>query len=148
MELNNCYIGLDSNPTNQFSMEQLLKRINTQATVPDKGDLFSGTWQNQLGSEMRLHAHGAHVKGTYHTAVGQPTEKQSELVGFVLGDLITFTVNFGKSLASWSGQIETIKGKPEELVTLWHLVVNVKDEDEEKGIWQDTYAGADRFKRV
>lgn len=129
-------------------MEKLLKRLDATAVVPQVEDLFSGTWKNQLKSEMHLKVQGAHVTGTYITAVGDPEQKESELIGFVLGDLITFTVNFGKSLAAWSGQIQTLAGQNDELVTLWHLVVEVPDPREEKGMWKDTYTGSDRFARV
>jgi hypothetical protein len=129
-------------------MENLLKRLDAVAIVPQVQDLFSGSWKNQLKSVMHLQVQGGHVVGTYITAVGDPDEKESELIGFVLGDLITFTVNFGKSLAAWSGQIQTAAGQVDELVTMWHLIVDVPDEQEEKVMWKDTYAGSDRFTRL
>ena len=69
---------------------------------------LAGRWRNQHGSEMQLRVGpGGRLTGTYHTAVGAPSPKQEfELAGFACGDLVVFTVNFGRfgSLTAWTGQ--------------------------------------------
>ncbi len=112
---------------------------------------FTGRWKNELASEMEIEAKtNGEVKGTYRTNVGapEPTE-EFDLVGFASGDLISFTVNFGKygSLTAWVGQ-HTVVNKVEQLNTLWHLAKNVEDTEEPDKLWSAVLAGADEFTRV
>lgn len=89
------------------------------------------------------------ITGTYRTGVGLPNPADEfELVGFASGDLLTFTVNFGKfgSLTAWAGQ-HTVDGATEKIFTLWHLARNIADPDEAKQLWSGILAGADTFAR-
>lgn len=73
---------------------------------------FNGRWQNELNSEMELTVSGVKVLGKYRTGVGLPTPTEEfDLAGYINGDLVSFTVDFGKygSLTSWVGQ-HTILG--------------------------------------
>lgn len=111
---------------------------------------FNGKWRNELGSEMELSVDiaGA-VTGTFRTGVGSPRpEEEFDLVGFVSGDLLSFTVNFGKysSLTSWAGQ-HTIVGGAERIRTSWLLAKNVEDADEPASLWGAMLTGADTFRR-
>lgn len=112
---------------------------------------FTGKWKNNLGSEMELEAlTNGRVKGIYRTGVGQPAPTEEfELVGFASGDLLSFTVNFGKygSLTAWAGQ-HTVENKVERIYTLWHLARNVKDAEEPKELWGAILAGANTFERA
>ena len=133
-------------------MDHLLRKLaaaNSSVAAEASQDLFSGEWKNQLSSRMMLTVDGqGQVTGTYTTAVGQPDSRQSPLIGFVSNDIIKFTVNFGRSLAAWSGQLQQNDQGQEELDTLWHLIVNVPEEEEPSHAWKDTYTGSDRFHRA
>jgi len=100
---------------------------------------------------MELSVSENSITGIYKTNVGtpQPTEEFS-LVGFVTGDLITFTVNFGKygSLTAWAGQ--HTEPTPGEFVikALWHLAKNIPDADEPDDLWSAVLAGANNFRRL
>lgn len=112
---------------------------------------LEGVWKNGLGSEMVLGVDAAgNVKGIYKTNVGMPASTEEfPLVGFASGDLISFTVNFGKygSLTAWTGQhTENEEGDP-EIHTLWHLAENILDEQEPYHIWAGILAGSNRFTR-
>ena len=112
---------------------------------------FAGRWKNQHGSEMQLRVGpGGRLIGTYHTAVGAPSPKQEfELTGFTCGDLVAFTVNFGRfgSLTAWTGQ-HTLADGAERIQTLWHLAKNIPAADEPRALWAGVLAGADTFERA
>ena len=112
---------------------------------------LAGRWRNQHGSEMQLRVGpGGRLTGTYHTAVGAPSPKQEfELAGFACGDLVVFTVNFGRfgSLTAWTGQ-HTVAEGVERIHTLWHLAKNIPHEDEARAPWAGVLAGADTFERA
>lgn len=133
-------------------MDRLLEKLHAVATETKAGDakdLFTGQWKNQLKSKMFLEVSGeGSVTGKYITAVGDPDQRESALVGFASNDIITFTVNFGRSLATWSGQIEKGQNGHEKLVTMWHLIVNTEEGDEKNSAWKDTYTGSDQFSKL
>jgi Avidin family len=111
---------------------------------------FSGTWYNQRGSEMNLIVNGSIVTGTYKTKVGSPDDKDLFfLTGFATGDLISFTVNFGKfdTLTSWAGQFAKEEGEPEMIHTCFVASVDVKEREEHDQIWGGVKAGSDFFQR-
>ena len=59
---------------------------------------FSGQWVNELTSAMDLVVNGTTVSGKYVSAVsdaGGPTPP-FDLVGSVSGELVTFSVNWGR----------------------------------------------------
>ena len=81
---------------------------------------------------LKVRADGR-ITGKYRTGVGAPTPAEEfPLIGFVAGDLISFTVNFGKygSLTSWAGQHTRNKAGTEEIFTQWYLAKNVPDQQE------------------
>lgn len=119
-------------------------------TAPAPSVDFEGFWNNHLGSQMELSVSGNNLSGVYRTNVGNPPPTEEfALVGFVTGDLITFTVNFGKygSLTAWAGQHTEIRSGEFEIKTLWHLSKNVADADEPKDLWSSILAGANSFVR-
>lgn len=98
---------------------------------------------------MELTQQGEAVTGTYRTQVGSPGDQEVfDLVGFASGDLLSFTVNFGKhgSLTSWVGQHTDLNGVG-MIRTLWHLASNVRDAQEPDRLWGAILAGADNFTR-
>ena len=112
---------------------------------------FNGKWVNDLGSKMDITTNASgNLSGTYQTAVGSPTEHEKfDLVGFISGDLITFSVNFGKygSLTSWAGQ-HTVDSTGSALIkTLWLLSENIPDAQEPDKLWGSILAGANNFMR-
>jgi hypothetical protein len=111
---------------------------------------FSGKWHNQHGSEMYLTvSESGQVAGSFRTVVGTPRPvEEFPLIGFVCGDLISFTVNFGRyqSLTAWTGQ-HTVENGVETLETVWHLAVNIEDPAEKAWMWSGVRTGADTFVR-
>jgi hypothetical protein len=123
------------------------------ATIPSPPPSvdFSGKWYNQRGSEMDLLVNGSIISGTYKTKVGSPDDQDLfYLVGFATGDLISFTVNFGKfdTLTSWAGQYGNEPDQPEMIHTLFAAAVNIDDPKEPDAIWGGVKAGADFFRRT
>lgn len=111
---------------------------------------LSGTWHNQHASEMdiTISATGK-VTGKYRTAVGVPQPSDTfELVGFSAGDLIAFTVDFGRyqSLTAWVGQ-HVMHDGVEKIETMWHLAVKIEDREESGWLWAGVRTGSDTFLR-
>ena len=131
-----------------LNSEFTLKKFDTDFV--DDVD-FSGTWINELGSILILTCDANQViKGSYKTAKGAPSHKEVfSLVGFASGDLISFSVNFGKygTLTSWVGQ-HTLENDIEVIKTSWLLAKNIADQDEEKDLWGAILTGANTFKRL
>jgi Avidin family len=121
----------------------------TEPAPPPNVD-FEGVWENRLGSQMELSVAGNTVSGTYRTNVGAPAPTEEfDLTGFVTGDLITFTVNFGKfgSLTAWAGQHTQPRPGEFEIKTLWHLARNIEDAKEPSDLWSGIWAGANTYVR-
>ncbi|MEO8362342.1 MAG: avidin/streptavidin family protein [Vicinamibacteria bacterium] len=112
---------------------------------------FNGLWKNQLSSEMDLAVDArGNVTGVYRTGVGAPAPAEEfDLVGFATGDLLSFTVNFGKygTLTSWCGQHTLDTGGTPRIKTMWLLARNVEDADEPTNLWGAVLTGADTFSR-
>jgi hypothetical protein len=109
---------------------------------------FSGHWVNELTSYMDLTINGTVVTGTYVSAVsdnGGPVS--APLAGTVAGDLLSFTVNWGMAITAWVGHgVVDDAGNP-QILTLWHLVQPVDNEENPKQQWKMVLAGADEFTR-
>lgn len=119
----------------------------TDATAEPPPD-FSGRWVNQLSSTMQLTIAGARVSGTYESAVsGGAGPIKGDLVGFVNGDLIAFTVNWPTAaITAWVGQLVVESGQ-DVVQTLWQMTTNIPDPSEPTGLWKSVLAGSDRFHR-
>ena len=112
---------------------------------------FSGKWKNKLGSEVEFSVKGSKVTGKYRTAVGAPTPSEEfPLIGVVNGDIISFSVSWGKygSVTSWVGQ-HTLdeKQKKESIATMWLLVKNIDETNEPQSLWGAFLTGANSFER-
>jgi hypothetical protein len=130
---------------------QLFKIRNLSTDIKPITALFVGKWINELGSTLNITSEEANIiKGIYKTAVGEPPLTETfELIGNVIGNAITFLVNFGdkyNSITSWAGEYLIDQGK-EKIKTLWHLVMNTPSLDP-KNQWNDILAGADEFTKV
>lgn len=112
---------------------------------------WQGTWHNQYGSEIQLEVdEGGRVHGLM--TVGGPGgrgELQSfPLVGFARGDLIAFTVDFGRhgSLTSWVGHLVVEPGEAPRIESMWHMGVLVPHPERNEERWKSTWTGADEFR--
>ena len=111
---------------------------------------FGGHWKNELGSYMDITvAADGSISGKYVSAVsgsGGPTPS-TDLQGTVTGDLIAFTVNWGKAITTWAGHGVFDQNNQPQVLTLWHLVVSIADETNPHNQWETVMAGADTFFR-
>ena len=109
---------------------------------------FSGAWWDDRCSTMNLTKNGDVISGTYTSSVGGEAGA-FPLIGYQVGDLIAFSVNFGSrdTLTSWVGQNTTERGV-EKFVTKWHLAADVSDSDEEKTLLSSILTGSDVFVRA
>ncbi|WCM29622.1 avidin/streptavidin family protein [Sphingomonas sp. QA11] len=139
------------------------------------GVRWTGTWQNELGSLLRIEhiisvvvpggsgTEHYRVAGLYQTAKGSvPLKERFPVTGFVTADQIVFTVSYRyvphgeedddkHSLVAWAGQILPTSENPakEELKTLWHLVPDLRTgEEEEQYGWVIAWSGEDRFRKL
>jgi avidin family protein len=110
---------------------------------------IAGRWYNQHGSEMDLQVDSrGHIHGTFRSGVGFPEPgEQFEVIGSVAGELVAFSVSFGKydSMTSWTGHVGKVDGK-ETLYALWHMSVGLPPGHEQQ-LWQGIWSGADTFER-
>ncbi len=111
---------------------------------------FAGTWRNQYGSTMDLAVTGSSISGTYTSPVsGTGQTVSGPLVGYIADDVIAFVVKWPttpESFTTWVGQVVE-SGGFESVKTLWHLVRNIPDANEAKGLWLSVLTGADEFRR-
>ncbi|MWV23538.1 hypothetical protein FVE89_16400 [Methylobacterium sp. 2A] len=119
-----------------------------QAAAPSG---FDGVWKNQLGSSMDLKIDGANVTGIYTSKKSlkkDAREAIGDIVGFVDDDIISLVVKWRgvSAMTSWVGQIVT-QNKKDSLSTLWHLISNTPEEQEEDLAWAAILTGADIFHR-
>jgi hypothetical protein len=124
--------------------------IKSVAGAPAPPVNFNGIWHNELKSEMHLTVDAqGNVTGKYKTGKGaHGSHEEFDLVGFASGDLLSFTVNFGKydSLTSWAGQHTKDHGI-EVIKTLWLLARNVEDSLERTNLWGAVLTGYNNFHR-
>lgn len=105
---------------------------------------FSGTWQNELGSQMVLTHNGDRITGLYESTVsGGHAKTTGDLVGFADGDLLTIVVHWRafQAITAWVGQLDKAGAN---LNMLWQMVKQVDPGDE----WSSINAGADSFTKV
>lgn len=110
---------------------------------------LNGTWHNQHGSEMVLEtAPNGTVQGIFRSGTGlAKLDDECRLSGFVAGDLVTFSVDFGKfgSLTAWTGHV--IQERGNDLIhAVWHMTIATPtpaSSNEWKGVW----TGSDVFQR-
>ncbi|MFT7836988.1 avidin/streptavidin family protein [Saccharothrix sp. BKS2] len=117
---------------------------------------ITGSWYNQLGSEMVITAGpGGTLTGTYESAVGNAentyvlrgrydTQPLATGAGTTLGWTVTYRNSYrnAHSTATWSGQY--FGGAQERIVTHWLLTSSTLPADE----WSATRVGKDSFSRV
>ena len=109
-----------------------------------------GTWYNEHGSKMTLEiASDGQVIGTFESAVGlaAPGER-FPVTGFATGDLVAFTVNFGRylSLTTWVGYRAVEDDGEEVLRTTWQMAVSPPAAKIDER-WKGTWTGPNLFRR-
>jgi hypothetical protein len=112
---------------------------------------FAGTWKSTRGSEMTLAVSGNDVTGRYVSAIGDAKGESSfPLRGFVSGDLISFTVNFGQhaTLVSWAGQFAPDDHTMPALHTVFVAAVNIENQFEADRIWGGVRTGSDTYTKL
>ena len=136
-----------------MSHEKLLAQVIAK-NVPDlsgKARHFSGYFTNELKSSMDLTINGSDVSGTYTSIVSDTDATVTgPIIGYVVGDVIAFSVLWpasAASITSWVGQIVVDDKGVEQLDTPWHMIVNVPDAENPASIWTTIHAGADQFHR-
>jgi hypothetical protein len=105
----------------------------------------AGVYRNERGSLLTLSVAGGALTGSFRSAVGNvASDRRFPVVGVVNGDVVGFVVDFERagSVGAWSGQL-----RGDELVLLWHLSRDVKDDEEKMGLWSSVLTGSDIFIR-
>lgn len=135
-------------------LEQVLAQWAKKIPIPSvtqerAATSVAGRWINEYGSVAEIEVDGDRVSGTYTSAVGSDSGALSGPIhGFVHGDIVAFAVLWPahlRSITSWVGQVVEVNGAP-ELKTLWHLIGDIPDPDETRGLWTTVHAGADTFR--
>lgn len=106
---------------------------------------FSGTWVNELGSQVVLTQTNGQLTGTYESAVsGGGSRTTGDLLGYVDGDLISFVVHWCdfQAITAWVGQLAPNAAQV-TINTLWQMTKQVAVGEE----WASINAGADYFTR-
>jgi hypothetical protein len=122
--------------------DQTLAKAKAGTGVPVD---FTGTWINELGSQVALVQTGNALAGVYQSAVSTGgTTTTGNVLGYVDGDLIGFTVHWisFQAITAWVGQLEPNAGT-DTIKTLWQMTNQVDPGDE----WASINAGSDIFVR-
>jgi hypothetical protein len=114
---------------------------------------LTGTWYNELGSEMELTVKDGLVTGTYRTAVGDakgdyPLAGRADITNDTtpnIGFVVSWENQYANadSVTSWSGQYQILNNE-EVITTFWLLTM----ETNPKLNWRSTLIGQDVFKRT
>jgi len=110
---------------------------------------FTGTWKNELGSEMTLVQNGSVLTGKYESAVsGGGGKILGDLSGWGSGRLISFSVNWpSDAITAWVGHLVTENGS-DAMETLWQMATRMPDPTDPNELWESVLSGADRFTKV
>jgi hypothetical protein len=97
---------------------------------------------------MTLTQTGAAFTGHYTSQVsGGGASVTGKLVGWVDGQVTSFTVNWPQpSITTWVGH-RVIENETETIEMLWHLATTMSNADDPAELWNSVLAGADRFTR-
>lgn len=135
-----------------MSLEQVLAqwaRATTTGAPSRMPVSVAGRWTNEYGSVAEIAIDGDRLLGSYTSAVGgNAGSVRGPITGFVRGDIVAFSVlwpGYLRSVTSWVGQVVEVGGAP-QLQTLWHLIVDIPDPDEARGLWTTIHTGADTFR--
>ncbi len=128
----------------------LKKLFSKWDEMPDLPFNFTGIWRNEQNSEMTIHTdEKGNLSGSYASAAESGVRSTHALTGFVNGDLIGFTVDFGRGhmVCCWTGHAVSEFGS-ESIVTQWNLVKRLDGEDFALETWGATHCGSNIFKRI
>lgn len=117
----------------------------SQACAQDAASMAAGSsWRNELGSVMTISSFGpapGQFSGTYVSAVGCDAGTTFPLSGWINGNAISFSVDWGSncnSVTAWAGQYVA---STDSIKTLWYLATNTVG-------WSGLLAGSNQFSRV
>jgi hypothetical protein len=132
----------------QVLAEWVRRRPVGSAAAPPAADSLSGRWTNEYGSVAEITLDGERISGTYTSQVGGADGPLAgPITGYARGDIVAFSVLWPtpmRSITSWVGQVVDAGSGP-ELKTLWHLIVDIPDADEARGLWTTVHTGSDTF---
>jgi hypothetical protein len=124
--------------------------MNCSATLAGDTPVdFSGYWWSNRCGQVILVEQGNRLEGQYIPSSGPQSGQRLPLTGFRSGgDLISFVVNFGINgpITAWAGQ-HIVQENIENIVTQWHMTIDVPDEEEEADLYKSIWTGADIFVR-
>ncbi|MBR2689345.1 MAG: hypothetical protein IKE42_15970 [Aquamicrobium sp.] len=120
---------------------------------PGEYSMFDGLWENERGSQMRLHQEGAFIRGTYITLIGHDdaVRREHALTGMANEELIGFSVAWpaAGSLTSWAGKLIVDPAGVPRIHTTWHLVRDaVGDPPRKAAPWESFLTHTSVFSRV
>lgn len=107
---------------------------------------LAGIWHNEHGSELELVVDGTNLRGRFRSGTGLVKGRfEAEVVGFLSGNLVAFTANFGMqgSLTSWVGHVVIQDGAP-RIHANWNMCVELP-RDAMTELWRGVWTGADTF---
>ena len=110
---------------------------------------LNGKWHNQHGSEMVLETGpDGRIEGTFKSGTGlaKPSDV-CRITGFAAGDLVTFSVDFGKfgSLTAWTGHVTEERGEA-HIHAVWHMTIATPTPASTE-VWKGVWTGSDVFSR-
>lgn len=117
---------------------------------------WRGRWRNQHGSELELEVEdGGRLRGWLKvdvglaSAAGKTVERRAfPLAGFVSGELVSFSVGFGRlhSITAWAGHLVKTPDGP-RIEASWQMVVGTPPDPHDIRSWRGTWTGFDVFRR-
>jgi hypothetical protein len=111
---------------------------------------LAGTWHNQHGSELDLEiSPEGRISGRFRSATGLAKgSAECPIAGFVSGDLLAFTANFGEfdSLTAWTGHI-VVEASETRIETQWQMAIALPKRGAAKELWKGVWTGSDIFWR-
>lgn len=112
---------------------------------------ISGTWYNELSSQMNIQVQNGLISGTYQSGVGSGAEtfaltglintqaQNNAAVGWVV--VWTNATTDLTSVTSWSGEVQTDAQGNTTIETTWLLT----QQTDAANNWESTLVGKDRF---
>jgi hypothetical protein len=119
-------------------------RVVAEASM---SEFTSGIWHNEHGSELVFEVGPeGRISGKFRTGVGFGRDATYDVIGTADGDLIAFSVRFGKlgAITSWVGHMVP---DGSTLETLWHMTIRLAHPRRTDETWKGVWSGADTFRR-
>jgi hypothetical protein len=107
---------------------------------------LSGTWVNARNSVLKITQTGNRIVGTFDSGVSDGGVVTVDIIGWTVGDLISFTTYYEKftTIVAWVGQVVGEPGNPQIVSQFLHQN-NIDDASEITDLWFSTKVGSDTF---